>query len=172
MSLYCLLLTCCCGMPVGDGSVIFWQNGPLARPIQKHTGSTVSHVAVVLYEDDEPFVYEATWPKVRRMPLDDYYKYLAGTLSRKVSARRGLQCFAMQPREGYSLEQLDAMKQYARSQLGRRYMLRGWWKNREVRGIMCSQFVGNTIERSGRIRSANYKESPISLKNKIGTMYE
>lgn len=172
MSVFCLLFACCCGMPVDDGSIIFWQNGPLSRPILKHTGSTISHVAIVLYEGGEPFVYEATWPRVRRMPLDDYCNRIADKESRTSLVRRGFQCFTMQPRERYTLEQLEAMKQYARSQLGRRYMLRGWWKNREVRGIMCSQFVGNTIERSGKIRSANYRESPISLKNKVGDMYK
>lgn len=172
MSLYCLLLICCCGAPVNDGSVIFWRNGPLVRPILKHTGSDIVHVAIVLYEGDEPFVYEATWPRVRRMPLDDYYKHLAARQSSRPLAERDFEWFMMQPRDTYASEQLEAMKQYARSQLGRRYMLRGWWQNREVRGVMCSQFVGNTIERSGKIRSANFKESPISLKEKIEDLYD
>ncbi len=59
------------------------------------------------------------------------------------------------------------MRRYAESQLGRPYMLRGWWKQREVRGVFCSQFVGDVIEQSGRIVSAHFRESPVSLYCKL-----
>ncbi len=163
---------CCCLMPVRDGSVIFWQDGFLVGPIMKNTGSNLVHVAIVLYEDDKPYVYEATWPEVRKMPLDDYLKHLADKKFKRVPTVRGFKWFMMQPKEEYTAQQLTDMKQYARSQLGRRYMMRGYWKNKEVRGIMCSQFVGNCIEKSGKIKSANFKESPVSLKEKIKDLYE
>ncbi|MFA5344753.1 MAG: YiiX/YebB-like N1pC/P60 family cysteine hydrolase [Candidatus Omnitrophota bacterium] len=159
-------------MPVRDGSIIFWQDGFLVKPIMKNTGSNIVHVAIVLYENDGPYVYEATWPRVRKMPLADYLQLLADKRFKHVPSKRGFRWFMMQPREEYTPKQLESMKQYARSQLGRRYMMRGWWKNKEVRGIMCSQFVGNCIEKSGKIKSANFKESPVSLKEKVETFYE
>ncbi len=167
-----LIVLCLAVNPVRDGSVIFWQDGFLVKPIMKNTGSDLVHVAIVLYDDDKPFVYEATWPEVRKMPLDDYLKYLADKRFKRVPTVRGFKWFMMQPKVEFTPHQLESMKQYARSQLGRRYMLRGYWQNREVRGIMCSQFVGNTIEKSGRMKSANFKESPVSLKEKVKDFYE
>jgi hypothetical protein len=51
-------------------------------------------------------------------------------------------------------------------------MLRGWWRGEEVRGIFCSQYVANALEKSGKIKSANFKESPVSLKEKLKGVYK
>jgi hypothetical protein len=77
----------------------------------------------------------------------------------------------LQPRTSYTLQQLSAMRRYAESQLGRPYMLRGWWQYREVRGIFCSQFVGDAIEQSGKMVSAHFRESPVSLYHKLVGFY-
>jgi hypothetical protein len=165
----CILLTVCqpAAAQVQDGSVIFLQGGLLERPIAKHTDSTLTHAAIVLYQGDEPWVYESTPPRVARMPLAEYVSLLESK-----SEKHGFSWFVMAPRVPYSIRELTAMKEYADSQLGRPYMLRGWWKGREVRGIFCSEYVGNIIEKSGRIVSANYRESPGSLYTKLSKFYE
>jgi hypothetical protein len=155
-----------------DGSVIFWENGFLVRPIERATGSDLVHVAIILYEDGIPYVYEATWPRVQKMTYVDYIQHLESIKQRPHLIKLGFKWFILQPIEPYTFDQLDAMKKYARSQLGREYMMRGYWKNREVRGIMCSQYVSLIIAKSGRIKSANFKESPISLRKKIQDLYK
>lgn len=156
---------------VQDGSVIFWKNGILMKPIFKYTGSDLTHAAIVLYVGSEPWVYEATLPRVHRLPLDTYLKRLEEKKQKLVWKRRDFSWFMVQPRRSFTASELRAMKQYANSQLGRRYMMRGWWKNREVRGIMCSQYVGNIVEQSGWIVSSRFRESPGSLHAKLTPLY-
>jgi hypothetical protein len=156
---------------VRDGTVIFLQGGLLVRPIFHYTDSTLTHAAIVLYHGKEPWVYEATPPCVRRMPLADYRKLIAEKLQEPRLQKRNLKWFFMQPVNSYTSRHLRDMKWYAESQLGRPYMLRGWWKGREVRGIFCSQYVGNIIEQSGKIKSNQFRESPGSLHDKILPFY-
>ncbi len=158
-----LLLMLLCVIPPSDGSVIFISNGFLVRPIYKHTGSTIVHTAIILYDDGKPFVYEATWPRVRKMPLDQYYDLLAK--HKQKNSRYSWEI--VQPQQAYSQTELVKIKQYAISQLGRPYMLRGYWKGREVKGIFCSQYVGNSIGTTNRIKSKDFKETPISLYLKL-----
>ena len=51
-------------------------------------------------------------------------------------------------------------------------MLRGWWKGHEVRGVFCSQFAGNVLDKSGGSRPAASDESPGSLHDKLLPTYE
>lgn len=161
---------CPCPRPsvIQDGSVLFWDNGILVRPIYRNTGSTLTHAAIILYVGDEPWVYEAVPPSVHRIPLDTYLKEMKG----KEARHQKFSWFTTQPRIAYTLAELSAMKKHANSELGRPYMLRGWWKGRVVRGIFCSQLVADIIEQSGRIDSDNIKESPGSLHAKLTPLYQ
>ena len=151
-----------------DGSVIFWRGGLLVKPILKHTDSDITHAAIVLYHGKEPFVYEAVPPRVHKVPLAEY----SHLMEEKVNeSRRPMTWFVMQPMDRHTSSQLAAMKAHAESQLGRPYMLRGWWKGHEVRGVFCSELVGDTIERSGKIESGHIRESPGSLHDKLLPFY-
>lgn len=150
-----------------DGSVIFWRNGPLLRPILRNTDSDLTHAAIILYQDGKPWVYEAVPPRVHKVLLAEYRKHMESMLREHPR----MTWFIVQPIEVYPKWDLMAMKIYAESQLGRRYMIRGWWKEHEVRGIFCSQFIGDTVEKSGEIKSANYHESPGSLYGKLTPFY-
>ncbi len=139
-----------------NGSVIFFDSGPFTRIVVKTTDSTLTHTAIVLYEDDQPWVYESAIPRVVRIPWDQY-----------LSQNSGKKWFVMEPCVPYSVAESNAMKEFADSQLDRRYMVRGWWMEREVRGIFCSEYVGDILEKSGRIISDHYRESPGSLYKKL-----
>jgi hypothetical protein len=151
-----------------DGSVIFWQGGLLVKPILKHTDSDITHAAIVLYHGKEPFVYEAVPPRVHKIPLAEYCQLMDEKVH---ESRRPMTWFVMQPMDRYTSLELTAMKTHAESQLGRPYMLRGWWKGHEVRGVFCSELVGDTIERSGKIESGHIRESPGSLHDKLLPFY-
>lgn len=151
-----------------NGSVIFWKGGLLIGPISKHTGSLLTHAAIILDE----LVYEAMPPRVRKMRLLDYYQHLEEWGQQKFIERRDFSWFVLRPRKEFSSQALVAMTIYAQSQLGRRYMLRGWWQQQETRGTFCSQYVSNIIAKSGLIQSANFRESPGSLYKKLLPYYK
>jgi len=148
--------------------VIFWQGGLLVKPILKHTDSDITHAAIVLYQGKEPWVYEAVPPRVHKVPMVEYRRLMDEKVH---EARRPMTWLLMQPMDRYTTGQLTTMKAHAESQLGRPYMLRGWWKGHEVRGIFCSQLVGDIIEKSGKIESGHIHESPGSLHDKLLPFY-
>ena len=96
-------------------------------------------------------MYEAVPPRVHKVSLAEYRKLMEEKVD---ESRRLMMWYVMQPMDCYTAGQLAAMKAHAESQLGRPYMLRGWWKGHEVRGIFCSQLVGDIIAESGKIRPA------------------
>ena len=155
-----------------DGSVLFWVNGLFKRPIYRDTGSELTHVAVIFYVDGVPYLYEASPPNVSRVPLAAYLKKLEVRQQKRAFQKRGFTWFVMHPRTLYSVDEVEAMKQHADSQLGRRYMIRGWYLGRESRGIFCSHLVANILEQSGRIVSDGYQESPGSLYKKLALLYQ
>jgi len=152
-----------------DGSVIFWRGGLLVDPILKHTDSDLTHAAIVLCQGRDSFVYEAVPPRVHKVLFSEYRAHM----EKKVDeSRRPMAWYVMQPVDRYTPAQLAAMKRHAESQLGRPYMLRGWWKGREVRGIFCSQLIGDIIAKSGKIEAGGIRESPGSLHDKLLPFYQ
>ena len=152
-----------------DGSVIFWRGGLLVKPILKHTDSDITHAAVVLYQGKEPWVYEAVPPRVHKVPMDEYRQRMEEKLH---ESRWPMAWFIMQPVVRYTANQRTDMKRHAESQLGRPYMLRGWWKGHEVRGIFCSQLVGDVLAKSRMFEAGGIHESPSSLYEKLLPLYE
>jgi hypothetical protein len=92
-----------------DGSVIFCIDGFLVKPIYKHTGSKIVHVALVL----DGFAFEATWPCVKKTPLDDYYKQL----ERHRIKYPNYHWLTSQPTIPYTSDELAHIRRYAKSQL-------------------------------------------------------
>lgn len=170
MYLAVLLTALLMGHSPEDGSVIFikynGKEGKVAREIEKATGDNLVHAAIVLYINNIPYVYESRMSGgVQRNTLS---VFLDRTLKRQTDhPQMGLTWQIVPPDRPYSIQELQRMKAYADSQLGRRYMVRGYWKEREVRGVHCSQYVGNIVAQSGRIISDDYKESPKSLYDKM-----
>lgn len=157
---------------VEDGSVVFIRGGLFIGPIYRHTDSTLTHAAIILYSGMEPWVYEAVPPRVHKLPLTQYLIELRLKEQKESLQHRGMSWFVMQPRIPYTSRELEAMKWYAESQLGRPYMIRGWWKGQEVRGVFCSQLVGDIIEQSGKIHSDHFRESPGNLHVKLLPFYQ
>ena len=146
-----------------DGTTIFFQNGFFHRPIARYTGSHMCHIAIVLHQNGKEYVYESTLRGVQKTPLNIF---LTKVIHRQKWNKR-LKVYYVKPKIPYTKNELIKMKTYANSQLGRLYSLRGWWVNREVIGMHCSQYVGNIIGQTGRITSMRWKESPISLYRKL-----
>jgi len=154
---------------LGDGSVIFWRGGLLVEPILKHTDSDITHAAIVLYQGKQPWVCEAVPPRVHKVLMNEYRERMQEKIR---EARQPMIWFIMEPIIRFTPDQLAAMKRHAESQLGRPYMLRGWWKGHEVRGIFCSQLVGDVLAKSHMLASGGIHESPGSLYEKLLLLYK
>lgn len=152
---------------IKDGSVLFWQDGRLVRPIKRQTGSTITHAAILL----NGYIYEAVPPRVRKMPLNQYIEKMKVKKQKPGMQRRGFTWFIMQPKVPYTLIEIQSMTRYAESQIGRPYSLRGWNK-RETRGVFCSQLASNILEKGNRIKSDRFRESPGSLHKKLKDIYQ
>jgi hypothetical protein len=61
----------------GD-ALLLGGSGPIATPIKVFEGGTFDHAAMVVFDltsggqSSTPFVYEMTWPRLRRTPLLDW----------------------------------------------------------------------------------------------------
>ncbi len=151
-----------------DGSVVFWKGGPNVEPMIRNTGSDLTHAAIILYVGTEPYVYEAVPPQVWKVPLAKYRTLMA---EKTRECRKPMCWLVMQPTNPYTAKQLAAMKAHAESQLGRPYMLRGWWLGHEARGIFCSELVGDILTTSGIVKAGGVHESPGSLHAKLVPFY-
>ena len=154
--------------PVETGSLIFLQNAD--KVVDTYTGTEIDHVAMVVQVDGKPWVYEATPPKVRRLTLPDYCKELAElNATRKAPVRIWL----MRPNESFTKKQSASMKSYLDSQIGRRYSIRGYVRDKEGDGIHCAEFTANMLTRTEKMRFTEcYNENPSTLLKKVQPLYE
>ena len=125
-----------------DGSLLFLENSNPA--VKHHTKSSITHVAIVLYEDGEAWVYEAEPPEVKRKKFSEYIKEIKKL--RRIRPR--LKVWTADPFDWETVD-LEAMKKYADSQLGRKYSIASWLRNRPSRGIHCGEYVLYVLEKGG-----------------------
>lgn len=147
--MHALVLTACLlsgATPLEDGTVIYLEN---SNPVvERYTGSSVTHVAIAINIGDQPWVYEATPNEVRRLPLSEY-RHEIGELNQGRRKKVGLTC--MRPKQVYSAAEVAAMRAYLDSQLGRRYSVKGYVRQKQGDGIHCAELLANTLTRGGHL---------------------
>lgn len=154
-----------------EGTLLFFKpngtNSLTSSAIENQTGSRLTHVAIVLFDNGTPYVYEATTPGgVQRTPYDVFYNKFQ--TRRTLRPLMDLQMLVVFPGQPYNQTQLIKMKKYANAQLGRPYSVQGYLNDKKVVGMQCAQYVGNILQEAGVVKSDDYKETPISLWRKIG----
>jgi hypothetical protein len=133
-----------------DGSLIVLYNSN--KMVAGWTDSDVTHVALLLNIDGQPWVYEATPGKVRRVTMGSYREELR-TLN--ASRRRPTRMSILEPKRPYSTHQIAKMKTYLDEQLGRRYSIKGVVRRKPGDGIQCAEYVATALTRTGRYRVSN-----------------
>ena len=127
--------------PVRDGDIIFHtSNSAQSVAVQRATGSPYSHMGLVLFRDNRPYVFEAA-ATVRYTPLD---KWIAQGKSGHFVAKR--------LRDAPSVLTPAAVKQLHRTAnnfAGRPYDLTFEWSDGR---IYCSELVWKVYERALGIR--------------------
>jgi len=142
---------------VQDGSLLVLKNSN--KPVMSWTGSDITHIAIVVRKGGQPWVYEATPAKVRRLPLPTYWQELAELNTRRDPKTSVL---LLRPKTSYETAQIATMKRYMDSQLGRRYSIKGYVRNKQSDGIHCAEFASSALARTGRFKfeDAHYSISP------------
>ena len=92
---------------VPEGALLLLKNSN--KPVASWTGSDITHIAVVVHQGGQPWVYEATPAKVRQVPLPSYWRELAELNARRQPKTTVLM---LRPSESYSQDQIQLMKQY------------------------------------------------------------
>lgn len=133
-----------------DGSLVVLHDSN--KMVAHWTDSEVTHVALLLNIDGQPWVYEATPGKVRRVPMAGYREEL-----RELNAdrRQPTRMSVLQPKRAYSARQIADMRAYLNEQIGRRYSVKGIVRGKPGDGIHCAEFVATALVRSGRFRATN-----------------
>ncbi len=153
-----------------DGSVIFMENTvprPLDGIMERVTNSPLSHVAILLYYNNEPYIYEAYPPVARKMPFYQYLDEMLPKWEKKGWTKRlgGLNTFWWE--YNLSKDNLDIMKEKAEELLGMKYrLLLNFFFNME-NAIHCSEYVSYIYEAAGLLISKKGRESPGSLYRKL-----
>lgn len=150
---------------VPEGTILVLEN---SNPIvEAYTDSEVTHVAMVLQDAGQAYVYEAAPKVVRRLPLGDYLAELSQFNDGRRKSNQ-LRVRLYEPNRPYSEAEIAELKDFFESQLGRRYSVKGIVRKRQGDGIHCAQLVSNALVASGRYDiDQSYAVSPGELVGKI-----
>ncbi len=164
-----LLLAMC--LPVSaelpDGSLVLLRDSnPL---VKKVTQSPWTHMGIVFSENGQRWVYEASPGRVRRLSFSNF---VVDAYSRRLCYNKAPSMYTMTPEPLFSTAEIAAMHRFARSQVGRRYSVKGIFRDRPVEGTNCAQFVAATLQQSGRIRFPDtFSQTPISVLQRSSSLY-
>lgn len=130
-----------------SGTLIFLEN--CNSVVEFSTGDEIGHVALVFPEGKKIWIYEATPGKVRRVTWSEYEVELA-----RINARRKaddqMRVLALIPQKAYTLQETAAMRKFLDDQIGRRYSVKNYVRDKPGDGIHCAELASTTLTRSGR----------------------
>jgi len=149
-----------------EGTVIVFENGTFLSIVQRQTGSNKTHIAIILYDGIQPWVYEASRPDVHRTKLEIYFKQIEAL--HKQLPKMGVHF--LKPKVPYSPAQVAAMKKYAHAQLGRSFAMQSYMTGRPAVTIHCSEYIGNTLSCSGRFVTIGPRENPKTIFEKASKL--
>jgi len=155
-----LILLLCLFQPVDDGTLVFVKGGN--RIVKFQTDSEITHVGIIFIENSEPYLYEATPPRVRKIALKDYLKEIEETNKKHPKNQREL----VYVNPSMPADKIASMKKYAESQIGRSYGVRSYVKGKELSTIHCSEYVSRILIAGGENIDVPYKQTPDSLMKK------
>ncbi len=149
-------LVLCLGLTLGashaaayeDGSLLFLEN---CNSVVQWTGDgKIGHVAMLFRDDQgETWVYEATPGRLRKVTLAQYREELARINSRRDDGE-GIRGLVMQPKRAYTPTEVTAMLEYLDEQIGRRYSVRNYVRDKPGDGMHCAEMTSSTLNRSGQ----------------------
>jgi len=113
---------------IPSGSLIFIEGGNVI--VQEFTNSSITHVGIIIKENNDYYVYEAIRPKVRKVLLNDYLKSI-----------KDERIWIAKLKSNYHVD-YEKMKSYLDSQLNKKYAIKNYKKEKvDNKTIFCSQLV-------------------------------
>lgn len=156
--------------PLEDGTLIFLEN--CSSIVERSTHGSVGHVAIVINEGSEPWLYEAIPGKVRHLKADDYFAELSRLNARKDEDKH-IRAFALRPEKPFTAAERQAMQHYLEEQVGRRYSVQGYVRGKDGAGIHCAELASHTLNESGRYHWEHcYSISPSKLQEIVDPTYQ
>lgn len=142
-----VILTCLLSgaADVEDGTLLILKHSN--KPVARWTGSEITHIAIVVHRENEAWVYEATPARVRHVSLTSYYREIAELNTQR---KQPTTIQLLKPKQPYSTDQIAAMNKYMRSQVGRRYSIRGYVRDKQSDGIHCAEFASGALAATRR----------------------
>jgi hypothetical protein len=131
----------------------------------------VTHVALILNDGGQTWVYEATPGEVRRLVLDRYYRELAD-YNHGRHAEKQLRVRLYPPKVAYTDCEVAGLQTYLDTQLGRRYSIKGYVRKKPGDGIHCAELVSSALSSTGRGEFARtYGINPMTLVAQIAATH-
>lgn len=113
---------------IPSGSLIFTEGGNVI--VQEFTNSSITHVGIIIKENNDYYVYEAVRPKVRKILLNDYLKSI-----------KDERIWIAKVKSNFNIDH-EKMKSYLDSQLNKKYAIKNYQKKKvDDKTIFCSQLV-------------------------------
>lgn len=138
---------------VRTGTLLFSEGDCLA--VKCFTGSPYTHVATVVVNDDEAFVYDSqNGVGVRKLPLEDY-----------LAATRPEELHVLQPATPFSDKRAAAFIAALEHELGRPYSVAHYLIGKRVEGIHCAEYATDALIAAHVVKTKNpVRVSPASLR--------
>jgi hypothetical protein len=147
-TLYLLAALVCSANPLDDGTLLFLENANSV--VKVATGGKIGHVAIVMADEGQPWIYEATPARVRRVSPETYYEELARINARRDDDEKKIRMLAAAPKQPYTEAEKKAMREFLAGQIGRRYSVMNYVKDKDGDGIHCAELAGGMLNASGR----------------------
>lgn len=168
MNLFFALFFAATAIP--DGSLFYIENGN--KTVQRYTDSKITHVAIIVNINNEPWVYEADKPEVRKIRLLDYYSEIE-KYNKKKKEKNKWKVWISHPKKIISEKQKNKLKEYLDSQIGRKYSVDSYLYDEPGKGIHCCEMVGNALKLIGcNCTDSSHTDSPIEVWTKTQKFYE
>jgi hypothetical protein len=135
------------GFAIPDGTLLCLEN--CSSVVERATRGQIGHVALLLGDGGEQYVYEATPAQVRRVTLDEYVAELARLNGRRNEDDK-LRAWLLRPESDYTPDETARMRTYLDAQLGRRYSVKNYVRGQPYDGIHCAELASSTLNESGR----------------------
>lgn len=154
-----------CDSGIPNATLLFIENGN--KLVQSQTGSKITHIAVIINIEEEAWVYEADKPRVRKIKLSDYKAEIIKKNNKKKEKDK-MSVLLAEPKNEFSNEEVNKLKEYFDSQIGRKYSVKSYLTEEEEKGIHCCEMTATGFNKIGKQVSNNpCAETPIELLNKF-----
>lgn len=128
---------------VQTGSILASQGDCLA--VRVYSFSSYTHVATVVMQSGQPFVYD-TIPRagVRRLPLAEY-----------LISQQPTDVQLLHPEKPFTEKQAADFEKHLQSQLGRPYDVKHYATGRRCNGLHCSEYLTDALIAGHQVESKN-----------------